>query len=290
VASLTATALEAAAAAPSAGAAAADAALAGGTALRALVFLTIAGTVLLAGFTAAPVAALLGVRLPGRETVAILGAQGLGLALALELKRGGVPVLLLDSNPANARRAEEAGLPVVYGDALQERTLLRARPETVGTVIGATSNQMLNSVFVSRTREEHGVPRGLVAAPRPESGLASELTRSENVGLLFEGPHDVGRWQVRERHGEVDVEHRVYAGAGAEGGAGEPPAIGERFVILAVRRGERTSPMHDAFEPREGDVAAIAVHSAERDEAHALLDALGWRDLEAAREAAAALP
>ena len=49
--------------------------IAGGTELRALVFLTIAGTVLLAGVTAAPVGRLLGVRLPGRDTIAILGAN-----------------------------------------------------------------------------------------------------------------------------------------------------------------------------------------------------------------------
>jgi NhaP-type Na+/H+ or K+/H+ antiporter len=61
--------------------------LEGGNALRALVFLTIAGTVLLAGLTAGPVAKLLGVALPGRDTVAILGANGLGLALG-GLERG----------------------------------------------------------------------------------------------------------------------------------------------------------------------------------------------------------
>jgi len=67
--------------------------MAGGPELRAMVFLCIAGTVLLAGFTGRPMAALLGVGLPGREAVAILGAQGLGLELALQLKGGDVPVI-----------------------------------------------------------------------------------------------------------------------------------------------------------------------------------------------------
>ena len=48
-----------------------------GSELRALVFLTIALTVALAGLTAGPVGTLLGVRLRRRDTVAILGAQTL---------------------------------------------------------------------------------------------------------------------------------------------------------------------------------------------------------------------
>ncbi|MBW2495014.1 MAG: sodium:proton antiporter, partial [Deltaproteobacteria bacterium] len=91
----------------------------GGPELRAMVFLCIAATVVLAGLTGAPVANLLKVRLPGRETVAILGAQGLGIELGNQLRDGGIPVVFLDTNPANCRRAEEAGFPVVYGDALQ---------------------------------------------------------------------------------------------------------------------------------------------------------------------------
>ncbi|MFP8881856.1 MAG: sodium:proton antiporter, partial [Myxococcota bacterium] len=66
VASLTATALE-------------QQGIPGGAELRAMVFLCIAGTVLLAGLTAGPMATLLRVRLPGRDTVAILGAHGLAL-------------------------------------------------------------------------------------------------------------------------------------------------------------------------------------------------------------------
>jgi NhaP-type Na+/H+ or K+/H+ antiporter len=93
--------------------------LEGGTELRALVFLTIGGTVLLAGLTAGPVAALLGQRLPGRDAVAILGAGGMGVALAKELRAAEVPVVFLDANPQSCRRAEEAGFPVVYGDALR---------------------------------------------------------------------------------------------------------------------------------------------------------------------------
>jgi NhaP-type Na+/H+ or K+/H+ antiporter len=252
----------------------------GGAEMLALVFLTIACTVLLAGLTAAPVARLLGQRLPGREGVAILGAGGLGFLLGSELREAGVPVVFLDANPQSCRRAEEEGFTVVYGNALQERTLQRARMETVSTVVGLTTNQMLNGVFVSRTRERFSVPEGYVAVERPGEGLAPELVRQEEAAVLFDGPHDVERWDVRSRHGGVSVERWAWRGAVEEGEAqaavSESSADRDLFVILTLRRGTRTLPMRADLEPKAGEVAAVAVHVVERDEAHAALRAAGW--------------
>jgi NhaP-type Na+/H+ or K+/H+ antiporter len=250
--------------------------LGGGEELRAMVFLTIAGSVVFAGGLAGPLASLLGQRLPGRDTVAILGAQGLGIGLAEVLREAGTPVVFLDSNPGNCRRAEEAGFAVVFGDAVQERTLLRARPLSVGAAIGLTPNQMLNSVFVSRARERFGVPRGYVAAERPESGLAPELVETPEVAVIFEGPHDVERWDVRCRHGSVAIESWCYVGAPELAEGETSMKIGERFVILSVGRGGKVQPMHSKLKLHKGDTAAIAVHSVDRDEAHATLLAMGW--------------
>jgi len=253
--------------------------IAGGSELRALVFLTIAGTVVLGGLSAGPVARLLRQQLPGRETVAILGAGGLGLLLGEVLREAGVPVVFLDSNPQNCRRAEERGFAVIFGDALQERTLQRARFEMVGEVVGATSNQMLNSVFVSRARERFAVPRSFVAVSRPESGLASQLVESEEAVVLFDGPHDAARWEVRERQKGVLVERWIYGGAPADGAAAEPeelPGLGELCVILMLQRSGKALLMHQNLKLEGGDVAAVAVHADEREEARLALARRGW--------------
>jgi NhaP-type Na+/H+ or K+/H+ antiporter len=255
--------------------------IAGGPELRAMVFLCIASTVILAGLTGAPMATLLKVRLPGRDTVAILGAQGLGIELANQLRGGGVPVTFIDANPANCRLAEEAGFQVIYGDALQDRTLQRARFESVGSAIGLTPNQMLNSVFASRARENFGVPRGYVAAINLEAGLAPELVEREEVFVLFDGPHDVERWDVRSRHNELEVDYWVYGGeperdASADEGAEPAPKAGERFVILSIQRGKKVMPMHAGLSLEAGDVAAVAIHGEERDGAADILTAWGW--------------
>jgi NhaP-type Na+/H+ or K+/H+ antiporter len=259
--------------------------LPGGSELRALVFLTIAGTVLLAGLTAGPVGSLLGVRLPGRETVAILGAHGLGMDLAKALRDGGTPVVFVDSNPQNCRRVEEAGFAVVYGNALEERTLQRARFENAAVAAGLTANKTVNAVFVNRARERFQVPQGLVAVERNDAGFAKELFEHGEAEVAFDGPHDMGRWDVRHRRGSVCIEHREFSpdarDADAEASrSGELPAVEERYLILAVRRGDRVVPMSTRFTPRQGDVATVAVHTVDAEEARRRLDELGWQLVE----------
>jgi NhaP-type Na+/H+ or K+/H+ antiporter len=254
--------------------------LSGGIELRALVFLTIALTVALAGLTAGPVGNLLGVRLRRRDTVAILSAQTLGLALAEELRSGQVPVVLLDSNPEGASRAEAAGFPVVFGDALKESVMQRARFGFMRTVVALTSNRTLNSVFVERARDRFGVPNGLVATSEAGVGLVSEHIESGQAKIVFEGPHDVERWDVRGRRGDVSIEHFVYTPVEDENEVVEvtsPGGLDERYVILVVRRDGATVVMDAKWAFREGDRVAIAVHAPEREEALRALVAQGWQ-------------
>jgi NhaP-type Na+/H+ or K+/H+ antiporter len=263
VASVTATALE-------------SAGMPGGPEIRALVFLTITATVVLAGVTGIPLASLLRVRVPGRETVAILGAHGLGLSLGEAMRDGGRPVMFLDSNPDNCRQAEEAGFPVVFGDALQERTMQRARFERVGVAIGVTANQMLNSVFVSRAHDFFKVPEGYIAVVRPDLGIAPDLVDKGDAHMLFDGPHEVERWDVRARHGDLVIELWEYSGEAAER-AEEGSANGsEPYVLVSVARGKRVRPMHRDLDLAKGDVVTVAVYAPQREDAAMALRGRGF--------------
>lgn len=263
--------------------------IAGGLELRALVFLTITCTVVLAGLTAGPVGRWLGVRLPGRDGVAILSVNALGLALADALRAAGRPVVFLDSNPQRSRLVEEAGHPVVFGNAIQERVMQRARFESIDTVVALTGNDTLNGVFVRRARELFGVPKGLVATNQAGGGLASEMVGKDEADVVFDGRHDVQRWDVRARRGDVEIVRRRYgeplesAGEGEEtsasGLSGSPSSgggSGERSVILAVERSEKVVPMSGAYKPRRGDEATVAIHVPDREEALRQLEAAGW--------------
>jgi NhaP-type Na+/H+ or K+/H+ antiporter len=254
----------------------------GGQSLKALVFLVIGVTVIVSGLTARPLAGLLSVRLPRRDRVAILGARGLALPLAEQLRKADVPVVFLEYDPKRSRVVEEAGFPVVFGDPLEERTFLRARPELVGKAVGATSNEHFNSLFVRQALETFAVPGGLVAMESLFGEQSPSLLPAENADVLFDGPHDHERWDVRWRHKQVIVETFDYVPPGEESSkdvAAVPSAARskELFAIVSVTRGRLVSPMQAAYRFRKGDVAAIAIHAPDREEALAELQRLGWR-------------
>ncbi len=250
--------------------------ISGGTELRALVFLTIAVTVILAGFTAPGVGRLLGVRLPGRDTLAILGVHGMGLALAREMARSGTPVVFLDSNPQQARRAEEAGFSVVFGNAVQERTLQRARFPQVKTVVALTSNPSLNAVWVERARSYFAVPEAYVATVPGYTGLSRELIERGDVRAVFDSAHDLDRWELRERRGEIVEGEWVYASPENGVDSDASGEIDENVLVLCVRRGENVSLMSEDFVPRDGDVATAWLDSNAIEPATQSLARRGW--------------
>ncbi len=258
----------------------------GGDALRALVFLVIAGTVGAAALLAWPLSAALGLRLAARDRIALLGAQGLGLALATELRARGAGVVLIDNDPHRCHAAERQGLAVVFGDGLQERTLRRARIELVGTVIGATFNENLNSQFVRYARHEFDVPAGLVSVSAADGGRLPEHVARHRADVLFDGPHDQERWDVRWRQGEVAVDpFEFHAATKATAEPPDTPAAGDRrsdtYVILTFQRNRHVAPMARSITLRSGDRAAIALYSRAKEEAIAELALLGWHPLPA---------
>jgi NhaP-type Na+/H+ or K+/H+ antiporter len=258
----------------------------GGQELLALVFLTIAGTVVLAGLTAAPVARLLDVRVPGREGVAILGANALGIALARALREGDRSVVFLDSNPQSCRTVEEAGFTVLFGNAIQERTMQRARFESIDTAVALTGNQTLNGVYLDRAQEVFGVPKGLAGGTPKGGGIVAEMMGRGQADVLFDAPHDVERWDVRWRRGDVEVARRRYREPVREEAEGEnvtespePATSGEKLVLLAVHRGDTAEPISMRLAFKKGDEATVAIHLPEREEALRTLEAMGWWEI-----------
>ncbi|MFT4570900.1 MAG: NhaP-type Na+/H+ or K+/H+ antiporter [Planctomycetota bacterium] len=274
-----------------------EAGLAGGTEVRAMVFLTIASTVVLAGATAAPLASILGLRLAQRNGVAILGANGLGLALGKILRDSGSPVTFVDNDPRSCQRASDEGYPVVFGDPLIERTMLRARIEEVGTVIGITTNDHLNVLFASQAADLFGVPRTFVAMGDESRDVLPEHVERFDGEVLFEGPHDKQRWDVRSRSDELEIvavkwkaptsdqdDQEAQANEG-EKNPEEPPKPSsamrsssnpELFVLLALDRKKGVRLYTRRVQLGDGDLATAALYSGQREQAIVALSTQGW--------------
>ena len=142
--------------------------------------------------------------------------------------------------------------------------------------MGLTPNQMLNTVFVTRSRERFHVPQGYIAVNRAGKGLAPEILESEEARMLFDGPNDVERWDVRARHGTLSVERWEFEGEPDEAAEAPPDTPRDAFVVMTVRRGERVLLMHADLALQQGDIAMVAVHAPEADQAAAALLARGF--------------
>lgn len=150
----------------------------------------------------------------------------------------------------------------------------RARFGSVGAAVGVTQNQMLNTVFTTRAYEYFHVPELYIAVTNPSEGLAMELVAKGDAHVLFDGRHDVERWDVRRRHGEVEVERWLFQGRPESEEA--PPDGGELLVALTRRRGGRSRPVHQGIDWKVGDLAAVAIYRSEKAQAQRVLRAQGF--------------
>lgn len=236
-----------------------------GPEFRALVFLVIAVTVVVQGFTSGPVASLLRVRRPTDQGHVVVGANALGRALAAELAAGGEDVVVIDSNAAEARIAEEAGLRVILGDAHDESTLLRIDAEGRRSFSAVTTNESANLLLARGAKEEYRVPATFAALEHAAVAATPDRAKKLRVSILFGGPAGLEEWIHALRHGEAEV--RRWSLGQAEGaasnGSADPSTDRNEALPLVLLRESGAMPVGDGVRFRAGDVVAFAMHRAE---------------------------
>lgn len=229
---------------------------------RALVFLVISVTVIVQGFTSGPAAALLGVRRPTNEGHAIVGANALGRALGSALTAAGEDVVLIDTNPMEARAAEEAGLRVLVGNANDDETLASADVVGRRTFSAVTTNESANLLLARRVKENFKGPDALAALERASVAVTPEGAREARVDILFGEPLDLADWVYAFRHQEVEVRRwRLTEGEdpsplklSAEGRREIP---GGSFPLVLIRDGS-AAPVGSSTTVRPGEVVVFA--------------------------------
>lgn len=114
-----------------------------------LAFAMVMTTVVLHGFTLAPLARRLGLAAEKRNGVVIVGGSAWSVGLAQKLRENAIPTLIVDNNWNDLRAARAAGIPTYYGEVLSETSEFSLDLGGFGTLIAATSNDAYNTLVIS---------------------------------------------------------------------------------------------------------------------------------------------
>ena len=257
----------------------ATAGLDGGAELRALVFLVIAVTVLVQGLSGGFLAAALGLQRRMHIGYAIVGANPLGRALARTLLSAGHETVLIDSNAGETSAAKEAGFNVIYGNANDERTLLRADVEGRRGVVTITGNEGANLLIANRVRELSRNPQRYVCVARGKAGVQVAQVRSEGHAVLFGRPIEIEQWTHALRTGAAETRRWRYTGSNDEEATemtrGRDWADAQLLgVVIERKRG--TTPVDDRTAVRAGDVVCFVTLREQAENVRRRLVEAGW--------------
>ena len=181
---------------------------AGGALIMPAVFALIAATMILHGFSLAPLARRLGLTLGDRPSLAIVGATAWSTELAATLQNAGTPVLLIDSYPGALDAARARRIPVLQAEMLSAHAEEKLADRRVDYLLAATVNDVYNSLICAKLAPELG--RGRVFQLTPTGGdteLWLSLDREWRGQALGEPPLDFALAKRRVREGWRFVLH-----------------------------------------------------------------------------------
>ncbi len=134
----------------------AAAGVADGALIGPLAFVLVLATVVLHGFTLAPLARALGLAGAEAPGVLLVGGSRFTTGFAEVLRKGDVPVLVSDPNHAHLIRPRTAGVPTFYGDILSEAAEHQVELLTYRTIVAATDNDAYNTLVATDLAPEFG--------------------------------------------------------------------------------------------------------------------------------------
>ncbi|RPE71646.1 sodium/proton antiporter (CPA1 family) [Pacificibacter maritimus] len=121
-----------------------------------LAFVLVLVTVVLHGFTLAPIARLLGLAATGTPGILLVGGSRFTTSLAAALMKADVPVVISDTNHARLVRPRANNVPVFYGDVLSEAAEHSLEVLAHETVIAASENDAYNTLVSTDLGAEFG--------------------------------------------------------------------------------------------------------------------------------------
>ena len=245
-----------------------------GSQLRAMVFSLIAVTVLLSGLTGSLAAQFLGLKRPENVGWIILSANHLSRLLAKVLIGSGEEVICIDQNPKACRRAEEEGIKVIYGNGLDEKTLLRAEIDTRLGAMGLSSNEEVNLLFGTKAKEIGKLSVILVGIKSMADGITSEMVKEISGRIPFGRQCDIEQWAGWIQRGVTSINRYSLTSPASNNNFQD----GTEGVILplVLHRKSKSQPIDDTTEIKAGDEVTMIVNNQRKKEALEWLSSQGW--------------
>jgi NhaP-type Na+/H+ or K+/H+ antiporter len=196
------------------------------------VFVLIAATMVLHGFSLRPLARRLGLTLGDAPGLAIIGASVWSTDMASALHEIGVPVVLIDTFPGALDQARVQNLPVLQAEILSEHGEEELEGRRVDYVFAASPDEIYNNLVCARLAPELGRERVFQLAP--PSGRVDQrrgTSREWRGKILGDPPLSYDMFEVRAQEG--------WRFRTVEIGNGEGAVLGEsredHVALLGVR-------------------------------------------------------
>ena len=166
------------------------------------VFALIAATMVLHGFSLAPLARRLGLTLGDRPGLAILGATPWSVDLAQTLMAAGTPVLVIDTYPGALDAARALRIPVLQAEILSEHGEDELAGRRIDYLLAATPNDVYNSLVCAKLAPELGRARVFQMQPSGDDiDTWSSLGREWRGQVLGLPPLDFASARMQFRAG-----------------------------------------------------------------------------------------
>ena len=181
-----------------------------GTQLRALVFLLIIITVLSAGLTGGFIAKNLNLKRKSQSGWIILGAHEVSRLLSRLLKQAGDDIICIDEDPNLCLEAEHEGIKVFFGNALDDRTLQRAEPDTRKGIIALSGNEEVNYIFSQRAKHLSKEMSVLIGIKDSFEGITPGMIKDAGGKIPFGHSADMDYWCSLIKQGKTSYSSYVY--------------------------------------------------------------------------------
>lgn len=243
---------------------------------RAMVFLVIAVTVILAGLTGGTVAGWLGVKRPRDSGWVFFGINEIGLKLADIIKASGQEAICIDQNPIACRLAEEKNHRVIYANALEDRTLLRAEIDTRLGVVCLTSNEEVNFLFAQKAKGEGGISHLNVNLKSGSDGVTLEMLHKLGATLLFGRTRDLEVWSVRLKQEDAKLQILELINDSDDETILNDDTMDNLVLPFVFHQNEQVFPLNDSIKLKRNDRVTFLINLRREKEADEWFGKNGW--------------